>query len=302
MRSDSNAPLVRPMTRRGRLFRRLIHHAAGFAGLRHATDRGWPRFEGGTDHADPPIVLVHGFGVDGTTMLQLGRRLVKRNRVIVPDLPGFGLHPRHEPASIDFAHLLESIDDLISTLGLSAPVLVGSSMGGAIAAGYAASRPDAVAGLVVIGPAGIEPPIDTEVFAAAKRDEHLLRIESTEDFERVYDLNFTKAPWMPRWMKGVVAREAAHRADDHEIVLRNLESVMLGSAERFRTVTCPTEIVWGGDDRIIHRSAAALWDATIPQANLTIVEQAGHSTMVERPDEIASIVENLLTKVRSHDR
>ena len=151
----------------------------------------------------------------------------------------------------------------------------------------------------MIGPAGIEPPIDTDVFAAAKRDEHLLRIDSTEHFERVYDLNFTKAPWMPRWMKGVVAREAAHRADDHEIVLRNLEEVMLGSADRFRTVTCPTEIVWGGDDRIIHPSAAPCWQAAIPHANLTVIERAGHSTMVERPDEIATIVEDLLARIRS---
>ena len=299
MRSDSNAPLVEPVTWGGRTLRRLIHRTAGFAGLRHVVDRGWPRFEGGPGDVGPPVVLVHGFGVDGTTMLQLGRRLVKRNRVIIPDLPGFGLHPRHDPATIDFPHLLESIDDLISTLDLPAPVLVGSSMGGAIAGGYAASRPDAVAGLVVIGPAGIEPPIDTEIFAAAKRDEHLLRIESTADFARVYDLNFTKAPWMPRWMKGVVARESAHRADDHEIILRNLEEVMLGSPDRFRTVTCPTEIVWGGDDRIIHPSAAPCWQAAIPHANLTVIERAGHSTMVERPDEIATIIETLLARIRS---
>ena len=299
MRSDSKEPFVEPITRGGRLLRRLIHQAARFTGLRPVMDRGWPRFEGGPEDAGPPVVLVHGFGVDGTTMLQLGRRLVKRNRVIVPDLPGFGLHPRHEPERIDFPHLLDSIDDLISTLDLSPPVLVGSSMGGAIAAGYAAAHPDAVAGLVVIGPAGIEPPIDTEVFAAAKRDEHLLRIDSTENFERVYELNFTRAPWMPRWMKHVVAREAAHRADDHEIVLRNLEEVMLGSADRFRTVTCPTEIVWGGDDRIIHPSAAELWKSAIPRANLTVIDRAGHSTMVERPDEIAAIVERLLARIRA---
>lgn len=299
MRSDSKTPFVEPVTRRGRLLRRLIHHAARVTGFRHVMDRGWPRFEGGPEGGGPPVVLVHGFGVDGTTMLQLGRRLVKRNRVIVPDLPGFGLHPRHQPDRIDFPHLLDSIDDLISVLDLSPPVLVGSSMGGAIAAGYAASRPDAVAGLVVIGPAGIEPPIDTEVFAAAKRDDHLLRIDTTEDFERVYDLNFTRAPWMPRWMKRIVAREAAHRADDHEVVLRNLEDVMLGDADRFRTVTCPTEIVWGGDDRIIHPSAAELWQSAIPRSNLTIIDGAGHSTMVERPDEITAIVEDLLAGIRA---
>ncbi|MAD20097.1 MAG: hypothetical protein CMJ52_07870 [Planctomycetaceae bacterium] len=299
MRSDSKAPLVRPVTRSGRLLRGFIHRTARFAGLRHVADRGWPRFEGGDARSGPPVVLVHGFGVDGTTMLQLARRLVKRHRVLVPDLPGFGLHPRQDPRAIDFPRLLDSIDDLIAALDLPKPVLVGSSMGGAIAGGYAASRPDAVAGLVVIGPAGIEPPIETEIFAAAKRDEHLLRIDTPEDFERVYDLNFTRSPWMPGWMKGIVAREAANRADDHEIILRNLEDVMLGSPDRFRTVSCPTEIVWGGDDRIIHPSAATLWQAAIPFAGLTVIEGAGHSTMVERPDEVAAIVERLMARVEA---
>ena len=127
----------------------------------------------------------------------------------------------------------------------------------------------------------------------------IVEVKVPEDFERVYDLNFTRAPWMPRWMKRIVAREAAHRADDHEVVLRNLEDVMLGDAARFRTVTCPTEIVWGGDDRIIHPSAAELWQSAIPRSNLTIIDGAGHSTMVERPDEITAIVEDLLAGIRA---
>ena len=77
----------------------------------------------------------------------------------------------------------------------------------------------------------------TEVFAAAKRDEHLLRVDSTESFERVYALNFTKPPWMPRFMKRVVAAEAMHRAEDHEIILRNLEDLMLGTHEGCASLT-----------------------------------------------------------------
>ena len=297
MNADANRPHHQPATLGGRILRRVATGAAGLTGLRHHSNLGWPRFEGGPIGQGPPILLVHGFGVDGLTMLQLARRLVRRHHVIVPDLPGFGLHPDHDPTSIDFEFFLSAIDDLIATLAIDPPVVVGSSMGGAIAGGYAASRPSAVAGLVVIGPAGIEPPIDTEVFAAAKRDEHLLRVDSTESFERVYALNFTKPPWMPRFMKRVVAAEAMHRAEDHEIILRNLEDLMLGNADRFRDVACPTEIIWGADDRIIHPSAVECWQDAIPAANCTIIENAGHSTMVEKPDEVAEIVERLMQRV-----
>jgi pimeloyl-ACP methyl ester carboxylesterase len=297
MNADANRPHHQPATLGGRVLRRIATCAARATGLRHHADLGWPRFEGGPIGKGTPILLIHGFGVAGLTMLQLARRLVRAHHVVVPDLPGFGLHPDHDPGTLDFEFFLSAIDDLIATLGLNPPVLVGSSMGGAIAGGYAASRPTAVAGLVVIGPAGIEPPIDTEVFAAAKRDEHLLRVDSAESFERIYKLNFTRPPWMPGFMKRIVAAEAAIRAEDHEVILRNLEDLMLGSADRFLDIECPTEIIWGADDRIIHPSAAACWQAAIPSAYTTIVENAGHSTMVEKPDEVAYIVTRLMRSI-----
>ena len=289
----------RPTTLRGRAFRSLVNVAARASGLAHRVDQGWPRFEGGPRGDAPPIVLVHGFGVDGTTMLQLGRLLVRKHRVIVPDLPGFGLHgTATTPSGIE--SYLAAMDDLIERLGLGRPILVGSSMGGAIVANFAATRPAVPSGIGLIGPAGIEPPIESEVFAAAKRDEHLLRIHDLESFERIYALNFTKPPWMPRFLKRVVAAEARPRSEEHESILRSLEEIMLSGPERYRTITCPVEIVWGGDDRIIDPSAMELWTSVLPEAGTTIVEDAGHSTMVERPREVAEVVERLAARVEAH--
>lgn len=283
-------------TRRGRAFRSIVNAAARASGLGHRRDLGWPRFEGGRSDGTPPVVLVHGFGVDGTTMLQLARLLVRRHRVIVPDLPGFGLHGTDTtPSGIE--SFLSAMDDLIHRLDLERPVLVGSSMGGAIVANFAATRPAVPSGIGLIGPAGIEPPIESEVFAAAKRDEHLLRIHDLESFERIYELNFTKPPWMPRFLKRVIAAEAGPRCEEHEAILRSLEEIMLSGPDRYRTITCPVEIVWGGDDRIIDPSALDLWTSVLPHAQTTIVENAGHSTMVERPHEVAQVVERLVERV-----
>ena len=286
----------RPATRRGRAFRSIVNAVARASGLVHRLDLGWPRFEGGRRGDTPPIVLVHGFGVDGTTMLQLARLLVRRHRVIVPDLPGFGLHGT-DTAPSGIESFLSAMDDLVHRLELERPVLVGSSMGGAIVANFAATRPRVPSGIGLIGPAGIEPPIESEVFAAAKRDEHLLRIHDLESFERIYELNFTKPPWMPRFLKRVIAAEAGPRCEEHEAILRSLEEIMLSGPDRYRTITCPVEIVWGGDDRIIDPSALDLWTSVLPHAQTTIVENAGHSTMVERPHEVAQVVERLVERV-----
>lgn len=290
-----------PVTPGGRFLARLVDAAARVIGLRRRNDLGWPRFEGGPSNGGRPIVLVHGFGVDGSTMLQLGRRLVRRHRVVIPDLPGFGRHRTPSGFTDDggpgIEPFLAAIDDLLDRLELSDPILVGSSMGGAIVANYAASRPRRPGGIVLIGPAGIEPPVDSEVFAAAKRDEHLLKVEDLESFGRVYDMNFVEPPYMPRWMRRIVVAEAAPRAVEHEAVLRSLESVMLATPDRYRTIECPTEIVWGECDRIIDPSGGPVWRDTVAGSTLTVVPRAGHSTMVERPEEVADCVELLIRRM-----
>lgn len=308
---QSETPLRLPSTRRGRFVSRLIDTTAGFFGLPRHHDRGWPRFEGGPRRPEgvdsaPPIVLVHGFAVDGGTMLQLGKRLVSKHRVVIPDLPGFGRHAPPASFAPDFSPGIEpfvdAIDDLIDRLELESPVLVGSSMGGAIVANHAATRPGRAAGIVLIGPAGLEPPIDSEVFAAAKRDEHLLKVDDIASFDEVYDLNFVQPPYLPRWIRRTIVAEAAPRAVEYESVLRSLEPVMLGGPDRYRSITCPTEIVWGGDDRIIDPSGGPVWRDAIEDSRLTVIPEAGHSTMVERPDEVARCVEDLLERVARRSR
>ena len=295
-----------PVSTGGRILRRLVRTMAMVAGLPRRLDHGWPRFEGGPrrpGHEDARnIVLIHGFGVDGGTMLQLGRLLVGRHHVVIPDLPGFGEHAPRESfrgeAGPGIEPFLDSIDDLLDRLGIERPILVGCSMGGAIVANYAATRVDRAAGIVLIGPAGIEPPVDSEVFAAAKRDEHMLRVDDRESFDRIYDLNFVKPPFMPGWMRRAIAKEAAPRAAEYESVLRSLEPVMLGGPDPYRSIRCPTEIVWGAEDRIIDPSAAPVWNAAIPDSRVTMIPEAGHSTMVERPAEVAAVVEQLIDRQR----
>ncbi|MCP4833857.1 MAG: alpha/beta hydrolase [Phycisphaera sp.] len=295
-----------PVSTGGRILRRLVWTMAKVAGLPRRLDHGWPRFEGGPgkpgDQDARDIVLVHGFGVDGGTMLQLGRLLVGRHHVVIPDLPGFGEHaPRKSfpgGSGPGIEPFLESIDDLLDRMGIERPILVGCSMGGAIVANYAATRMDRPSGIVLIGPAGIEPPVDSEVFAAAKRDEHMLRVDDRASFDRIYELNFVKPPFMPGWMRKAIAKEAAPRADEYESVLRSLEPVMLGGPDPYRSIRCPTEIVWGAQDRIIDPSAAPVWNEAIRDSRVTMIPQAGHSTMVERPAEVAAVVERLIDRQR----
>ncbi|ANY06974.1 alpha/beta fold hydrolase [Pseudonocardia sp. HH130630-07] len=95
----------------------------------------------------PPVVLLHGGGLDGRMWGRQLAALADRHRVVVPDTRGHG-------ASSGADRPFRPHDDLaalLDHLGTGPAALVGLSMGGRIAADTALARPDLVDRLVVCG-------------------------------------------------------------------------------------------------------------------------------------------------------
>lgn len=104
---------------------------------------------------EPPFVLVHGLGVHGHFGAQIDH-FSRRHRVVAPDLPGFG---RSEAPARDYSvsALAEDVVSLCDELGLRDTVIVGHSMGGAIAVEAAATHPGLASALVLLDPIPIVP-------------------------------------------------------------------------------------------------------------------------------------------------
>lgn len=107
---------------------------------------------------EPPIVFLHGMGTSAATWHACMRLLATRHRVFAPDLIGHGSSPVPDDASAYTRDgTLDDIDDLLADVARRAPatsdgraVLVGHSLGGYLALAYAATRPGAVRGVVVL--------------------------------------------------------------------------------------------------------------------------------------------------------
>lgn len=106
----------------------------------------------------PPLVLIHGASVNLRDMrMALGEALSKSHRVILIDRPGRGYSTRP-----DQGWRLESqatlIHDAVAGLGTEKPVIVGQSLGGAVALAYALKYQDEMTGLVLLAPVSHEWP------------------------------------------------------------------------------------------------------------------------------------------------
>ncbi|AVR96451.1 alpha/beta fold hydrolase [Pseudoduganella armeniaca] len=100
----------------------------------------------------PALLLVHGLGGQMAHFTYgLARRLADRYRVVVVDRPGSGYSHRHADGA-GLRTQAGALAALIDTLGLARPVVVGHSLGGAVALTLALEHPDRVAGLALLAP------------------------------------------------------------------------------------------------------------------------------------------------------
>lgn len=191
--------------------------------------------------AGDPLVFLHGMGTSAATWDRCMDLLADRFTVVAPDLLGHGSSPvPDEPEEYTRDRTLVDLDDILADLE-QPPVLVGHSLGGYLALAYAATRPGAVRGIVVLntGPGYRDD---------AKREE-----------------------WNAR------SRRNAHRFGvPEQVTTMNLQedSVVM---DRLAEMTTPTLVLAGGDDRPEYTGAGQYLERKMPDARLVVVEGGGHS-------------------------
>ena len=94
------------------------------------------------------FLMVHGLGASHLTWVQVAEPLSGLGKVVAPDLPGFGETPLGDRGT-GLMDLRATVSRLIEKMGSGRVILVGSSMGGALALLQAAVEPTSVAGLVL---------------------------------------------------------------------------------------------------------------------------------------------------------
>jgi pimeloyl-ACP methyl ester carboxylesterase len=244
----------------------MEHHATSrtVAGLFHV-DWSPP------DQRAPPLVLIHGAGGSHRHWPLEARELPGR-RVIAVDLPGHGDSPG--PGRRTVAEYARDLLALLDALALARAVVVGHSMGGAIALTLAIDSPDRVAGLGLVGtgarlrvtPALLKATADAAAFSAA--------VEVMTD-----------------WSFGPGA-SADLRSEFSEGLRRLPASVVHGDfcacdqfdvLDRLGELRVPTAVVCGDADRSTPPRYSEFLQAHITGASLTLIPGAGHMVALEAP-------------------
>ncbi|MER6115595.1 alpha/beta hydrolase [Streptomyces sp. NPDC001743] len=231
----------------------------------------------------PPVVLVHGHPFDRTMWQPQATALVAAGyRVILPDLRGYG-ESGVVPGRTLFAGFAGDLAALLDRLGVARAVVGGVSMGGQIAMEFHRAYPDRVAALVLADTSPVAETEDGKEFRNRLAD-RLLAEGMGGYANEVIDKML--APYNVTGLPDVAERVLRMmRATAPE----GAAAALRGRAERpdyrdsLAGARVPVLVLVGADDVYTPVAEARVLHGLIPQAELVVVEGAGHLPGLERP-------------------
>jgi 2-succinyl-6-hydroxy-2,4-cyclohexadiene-1-carboxylate synthase len=234
-----------------------------------------------------PLVLVHGFTQTQAAWEPVAARLRARWRLLRVDLPGHG-------GSAGVRAGFEEASGLLGACGGRAGY-VGYSLGGRLCLRLALDRPELVRVLVLLGASpGIADPAARAERRAA--DEALAAGIERDGVAAFLD-RWLASPLfatLPRELAGLQDR-LANTAEGLASALRLLGAgVQAPLWDRLAGLRCPTLLVAGALDAKFAALAAEMAAAIGPAAHLELVPGAGHAVHLERPTEVAALLDGFL--------
>ena len=233
----------------------------------------------------PPVILIHGAGGTHLSWPPQIRRLADE-KVYALDLPGHGKSEGTGRQSID-----EYADDVIAfmkEMKIHAAVIVGISMGGAIALTLALKYPKQVLGLGLLGSGSklrVAPVL-------------LETLGNSITFESAVDMANENC-FCSETPQNLI--ELSKRT-----MLEIRPPVLLGdylACNEF-DVTCqlekinvPTLIICGADDKMMPLKFSELLRDGITNSQLHVLDHAGHMVMLEQPDAVADLLKQFIDKI-----
>jgi 3-oxoadipate enol-lactonase len=237
-----------------------------------------------------PLIFLHGLGISQADWQPQIEHFKEHYRVIAPDFRGHGASEKPDAEYNIPVHSADIIA-LMDTLELATAHIVGLSMGGMVAFQLAVDAPERLRTMTIVNSG---PALPNDTFAAKK----ML-------WSRLIMIHLFGMKWFAKKVAGnmfvsdehdeaVAALANQIASNPKKIYLRNLKSLWgWGVLEHLTGIKTPTLMLTGDCDYSPVAVKQAIVDA-MQRAELVVVENSGHGTPIERPEETNRAIESFL--------
>lgn len=246
----------------------------------------------------PMVVLVQGLWLSGRMWLQLPGGLVKSGfSVLTPDNRGTGRSDAPTPP-YTMGQMADDLAAVIRHAGGGPAIVVGISLGGMICQHLALRHPDLVAALVLAattcGPPLGRPPGLRVAWTLVRSTGGSPRAVRRVHALLVHPDTLARNPGVfDQWER--VMREEPLRWRGHvgQVLAVGLHSTGLWLGR----IRCPTVVITGANDRIVHPVNSRILAARIPDAELVVLERAGHAFPLEHPGALPAAIQRVARRL-----
>jgi len=241
--------------------------------------------------AGSALLLIHGLMVSGAMYQGVLPTLAIDYHVIVPDLRGHG-RSGALPGPYSVEQLSRDLAQLLDDLQVDSAHVLGYSQGGAVAQQFARDYPTRVRGLILAC---------TYAYNMLSRRERvegmlspwLVRILGMRRLARLLFSGVGGGQRMPpetaRWLEGILA------ANDKARMVAAVEAMKaFDSRPWLREITCPTLVIAGAADTAVPRAHADMLVQGIPNAQLRVIDGAGHTLIWTHTEIFVQVVNAFL--------
>lgn len=220
------------------------------------------------------LIFLHGWGQNIQMMEPIAKPFIKKNNVLIIDLPGFGdsEEPKEVWSIYDYA---EMVNDFVNELKIKNPILIGHSFGGKISLCY-----------------GTKYKTEKLVLLASpfrkKIQKESLKLKTLKALKKVPVLNKLEGT-VKKYIGSTDYRNASDKM--RKILVGH---VNLDLTEELDKIKCPTLLIWGTEDTEASYEDALILEKKIIDCGLVTYEGCTHYAYLERVNQTINVLKSFI--------
>jgi len=254
----------------------------------------------------PALLMIHGLSGCGRNLTHsLAPALRERFRVITLDRPGSGYSTRARGAAADLPAQAALVAQFIRALDLRQPLVLGHSLGGAVALSLALDHPQSVSGLILVAPLTHPQRMLPLVFLSLGVRPALLRrwmaLTLAAPMALLGRRGLVKAIFAPDpvpedfaerggGLLGMRSQNFYNASSEIAVVNRSLSEMV----KRYPSLKLPVGLIYGSADSILnYRKHGQAMVGKVPWLSLEIVQGRGHMLPISAVEPVVALVEQV---------
>ncbi|MFM7358898.1 MAG: alpha/beta fold hydrolase [Sediminibacterium sp.] len=245
----------------------------------------------------PCVLLLHGFGEDGTVFNSIIDQLEQHASILIPDIPGSGKSDLPKASSFTIDSLAHAMKAMLDQEQVSSCIILGHSMGGYIALAMAEFYPQLLRGMGLIHSTAYAD--SAERIKKREQAMALIKTNGAIAFLRLslpglFALKFRENH--PEIIKNLIGSSQSFSAE----ALIGYYRAMILRPDRthiLKNLSFPALLVIGDQDELIPAQDVLLQSSLLQQPVLRRIAKAGHMSMLETPDELLAIIRDYILSV-----